>query len=242
MTLIEVTDYHKRYGETVAVSGLSFAVRGGEVLGLLGPNGAGKTTTLRTLAGIIRPTKGTIRAGGYDVVAQPVEAKKLLAYVPDDPKLFDALTVWEHLQFTASAYGVGDYAPAGEQLLEQFELTAKREMLAQELSRGMRQKLAICCAYLHDPRVILLDEPMTGIDPLGIRTFKASVAERARSGSAVIISSHLLSLIEDLCTHLLIIHEGKALFAGSAEEARGRFADLKSDASLEEVFFRVTVA
>jgi ABC-2 type transport system ATP-binding protein len=238
--LIRVVDYHKAYRETVAVAGLSFEVPPGAILGLVGPNGAGKTTTLRALAGIIRPTRGRLSIAGHDVVGDPLGAKRELAYIPDDPKLFDALTVWEHLEFIASAYRVADYRPRAEALLEQFELVEKRRTMAQELSRGMRQKVAICCGYLHDPRAILFDEPLTGLDPYAIRTLKASIARRAADGAAVVVSSHLLSLVEDLCTHLLILNKGRRLFYGSLDQARAHYADLQGEASLEEVFFRAT--
>jgi ABC-2 type transport system ATP-binding protein len=238
--VIRVIDYHKAYRETVGVDGLSFEVPPGAILGLVGPNGAGKTTTLRALAGIIRPTRGRLFVAGHDVVADPVAAKRELAYVPDDPKLFDALTVWEHLQFMAAAYRVAEFEPKGEALLRQFELTEKRNTMAQELSRGMRQKVAICCAYLHEPRAILFDEPLTGLDPYAIRTLKASIAERAAGGASVMVSSHLLSLVEDLCTHLLILNRGKCLFSGTLDEARAQYAGLEGDASLEDVFFRAT--
>jgi ABC-2 type transport system ATP-binding protein len=238
--LIRVNDYHKTYRETVAVAGLSFAVPAGAILGLVGPNGAGKTTTMRALAGIIRPTRGTLSIAGHDVVANPLAAKRELAYVPDDPKLFDALTVWEHLEFIASAYRLGSFVSHGEDLLQQFDLVEKRNTMAQELSRGMRQKVAICCAYLHNPQAILFDEPLTGLDPYAIRTLKASIAQRASAGAAILVSSHLLSLVQDLCTHLLILHKGQSLFYGSLAEARSKYADLEGEASLEEVFFRAT--
>jgi ABC-2 type transport system ATP-binding protein len=236
--MIQVVDYHKLYRQTVAVAGISFEVQPGQILGLLGPNGAGKTTTMRAIAGIIPPTSGRLIVAGHDVVADPVGAKRELAYVPDDPKLFDALTVWEHLLFMADAYRVADWEPVGQRLLEQFELTEKRDTPTQELSRGMRQKVAIACAYLHDPRAILFDEPLTGLDPRGIRTMKQSVRDRAASGAAVIVSSHLLALVEDLCTHLLILHRGKQLFWGTADQARTSFAS--GEQSLEEVFFTAT--
>jgi len=238
--MIQVIDFHKAYGETVAVAGLSFAVGPGQILGLLGHNGAGKTTTMRAISGIIPATSGRLIVAGHDVAADPVAAKRELAYVPDDPKLFDTLTIWEHLEFIAAAYRVTDYRPVGERLLEQFELTSKRDTLAQELSRGMRQKVAICCAYLHDPKAILFDEPLTGLDPRGIRTMKESVIRSAANGKAVVVSSHLLSLVEDLCTHLLILNHGVSLFCGKAQDARGAFDNLDGDASLEEVFFRAT--
>ncbi|HWE92871.1 MAG TPA: ABC transporter ATP-binding protein [Tepidisphaeraceae bacterium] len=238
--MIQVIDYHKTYLDTVAVAGLTFQVRPGEILGLLGPNGAGKTTTMRAITGIIPPTRGQLIVAGRDVVADPVGAKSQLAYVPDDPKLFDTLTVWEHLEFVAAAYRLTQWQEEAERLIVRFELTDKRTSVAQDLSRGMRQKVAICMAYLHNPSSILFDEPMTGLDPRGIRTMKESVAERARAGAAVLISSHLLALVEDLCTHLLILHHGRSLFFGKMEEARTAFASVDSDGSLEELFFRAT--
>ena len=236
--MIDVVDFHKVYQQTVAVAGLTFRVEPGQIIGLLGPNGAGKTTTLRALAGIIPPTRGRLVVGGYDVVTDPVPAKRQLAYVPDDPKLFDVLTVWEHLKFIASAYQVGDFRAEAERLLEQFELIEYRHKLGQELSRGMRQKVAICCAYLHAPRAILVDEPLTGLDPQGIRTMKRSLRDRAAAGAAVIISSHLLALVEDLCSHLLILDRGRQLFSGTVADARAAFAGAAADSSLEDVFFR----
>ena len=238
--MIQVIDYHKCYGETVAVRGLSFQVPAGAVLGLVGANGAGKTTTLRALAGIIPPTQGQLLIAGHDVVREPVAAKSKLAYVPDDPKLFDELTVWEHFEFIASAYRVKDFQPIAEGLLATLELTEKRDASAQGLSRGMRQKVAIACAYLHDPAAILLDEPMTGLDPQGIRTFKESLAARAQAGAAIVLSSHLLSMVEDLCSHLLILAKGRSLFWGTLEEARSRFPEMEGDASLEDIFFHAT--
>ncbi len=237
--MIQVQDFHKSYRDTIAVAGLSFNVEAGQILGLLGPNGAGKTTTLRAIAGVIPPTQGTLRVAGWDVVTQSTDAKRELAYVPDDPKLFDALTVYEHLEFIAATYDVDGWQSVADQLLAQFELTDHRNKLAQELSRGMRQKVAICCAYLHSPKAILVDEPLTGLDPHGIRTMKQSVRDRAAAGAAIIISSHLLALVEDLCSHLLIVHLGRALFFGPAEEARVAFAG-QQDRSLEEVFFNAT--
>lgn len=238
--MIVVENYHKTYRETVAVAGLSVRVEPGQIVGLVGPNGAGKTTTMRAIAGIIPPTQGRLLVCGHDVAAEPVAAKSRLAYIPDDPKLFDALTVWEHLQFIASAYNVPAYEERGRALLELFELTEKKDAMTQELSRGMRQKVAICCGYLHEPAAILFDEPLTGLDPRGIRTLKSSIVEKARAGAAVVISSHLLSLVEDLCTHLLILNRGRALFTGPVSEARAAYAGLSGEASLEEIFFRAT--
>lgn len=238
--MIEVSSFQKTYRDTVAVDDLSFAVAPGQILGLVGPNGAGKTTTLRSIAGIIPPTGGRLTVAGHDIVEDAIAAKTKLAYVPDDPKLFDTLTVWEHLEFMASAYRVDGWKETGTALLRRFELEERRNTLAQELSRGMRQKVAICCAYLHDPSVILFDEPHTGLDPRGIRTMRESVAERVHGGAAVIVSSHLLEIVEDMCTHLLILHRGKRMFFGTLMEARTAFGDFDGNARLEDVFFRIT--
>jgi ABC-2 type transport system ATP-binding protein len=237
---IVVDDFHKSYGPTVAVRGLSFAIAPGEILGLVGPNGAGKTTTMRALAGILSPSRGRLLIDGHDVVHDPVAAKSALAYVPDDPNLFESLTVWEHLRFVASAYRVKDWEPRAEQLLVQFELTPKRDALASELSRGMRQKVAIGCGYLHDPKAILLDEPLTGLDPRGIRTMQESIRLRAEHGAAVMVSSHLLSLVEDLCTSVLILHRGVKLLHGTLNDLRRHAEDGGRQESLEELFFRLT--
>ena len=236
----EVERYTKAYDRTLAVDGLSFGVRPGEVLGLLGRNGAGKTTTLRALAGIVTPTRGRLRIAGHDLTAEPLAAKSRLAYIPDEPRLFEALTVWEHLEFTALTYRVTEFAPRAEALLRKFDLLEKRESLVQELSRGMRQKVAICCAYLHAPVAILFDEPLTGLDPRGIRTLKESIRERADEGAAVMVSSHLLSLIEDLCTHLLILERGERRYFGPVDHARVQFAGDSGSGSLEDVFFEAT--
>ena len=238
--MIRVEDFHKVYGQTVAVAGLDFNVLPGQILGLLGPNGAGKTTTLRALCGIIAPTRGRVSIAGHDVVAEPVAAKRNLAFVPEDPRLFDALTVWEHLEFIAATYRAAAWEPTADRLLAQFELTEKRDAPAGELSRGMRQKVAICCAYLYDPSAILFDEPLTGLDPRGIRTMKDSVRHRAAAGAAVVVSSHLLALVEDLCTHLLVLHRGRRLFFGPVADARSAAAQISHDASLEDVFFQLT--
>jgi len=238
--MIRVEDFEKSYRDIFAVRGLSFEVAAGSVLGVVGPNGAGKTTTMRALAGIIPPSAGRLSIAGHDLVNDSIAAKSQLAFVPDEPQLFDVLTVWEHLEFTASIYRAHRFAAEAERLLAQFELTDKRDTIAQELSRGMRQKVAICCAYLHQPQAIIFDEPLTGLDPRGIRTLKASIRERAAAGAAVMVSSHLLDLIDDLCSHLLILHHGRCLFQGTITEAKNRLETVGTDASLEDIFFQFT--
>jgi ABC-2 type transport system ATP-binding protein len=237
---IVVEDYHKNYGATVAVAGISFGVEPGEILGLVGPNGAGKTTTLRALAGILTPTRGRLAIAGHDLASEPVAAKAVLAYVPDDPKLFDQLTIWEHFRFIAGAYRLRDWTSRALELLAQFELVEKRDALTGELSRGMRQKVAICCGYLHEPRAVLLDEPLTGLDPRGIRTMKESIRLQAGRGTAFIISSHLLSLVEDLCTSVLILHHGRKLLHGKLDDLRRTVSADGKKETLEDLFFRLT--
>jgi ABC-2 type transport system ATP-binding protein len=238
--LIDVNGLTKVYGDFPAVTDLSFAVRPGEVIGLVGPNGAGKTTTLRCLAGIIPPTRGSVRICGHDLAADPIEAKRRLAFFSDEPRLFDYLTVEQHLNFTARIYGVGDYQALGRSLLEELEIADKRDKLPVELSRGMKQKLAIACGLLHSPEVIFFDEPLTGLDPIGIRRMKDSILKRARAGAAILISSHLLHLLEEVCSHVLILKAGKKIIDGTLDEIRPRFSEQSGDASLEEVFFRAT--
>lgn len=234
---IEVRDFRKVYADTIAADGISFALPRGVIGALVGPNGAGKTTTMRSLCGILKPTSGVMRIAGYDVSSHPLEVKQRVAYVPDDPPLFETLTVWEHIEFIASVYGVADYRTVGEELLAQLDLTTKRNALTSELSRGMRQKVAIACAYLHQPEVLLFDEPLTGLDPAAIRMLKESMKCRAAQGQAVLLSSHLLALVEDICQYLIIFRSGKCLFSGTLAEAHASHPDTQS---LEDVFFRFT--
>ncbi|NIN10319.1 MAG: ATP-binding cassette domain-containing protein [Gemmatimonadales bacterium] len=237
--MIEVESLTKYYGDLAAVTDLSFTVSAGEVLGLVGPNGAGKTTTLRSLVGIIRPTKGTIRIAGYDLETEPLSAKATLAFIPDEPHLFDYLTVDEHLQFVARVYGVEGAAQRIEQLLDELELREKRSVLPDELSRGMKQKLAIACGLLHQPRVLLLDEPLIGLDPAAIRRMKQTILTRAREGAAVILSSHLLHMVEELCTRILVIQRGRRVAVGSIEEIIAHRPELEGR-GLEDVFLALT--
>jgi ABC-2 type transport system ATP-binding protein len=243
--VLDVVDLEKTYTDVRAVSGVTFSVGAGEILGLVGPNGAGKTTTLRCLGGILRPTRGTIRIGGHDLVLSPVAAKKLLAFLPDEPRLFEYLTVREHLNLVARLYGVSDWQTKGDGLLAELELTEKRDALPAELSRGMKQKLTIACGFLHDPSLVLLDEPLTGLDPIAIRKMKQSIKRRAEAGAAIVLSSHLLPLVEEICSRVLVIARGRARALGTLDEIRaqlGAAADTDDELSLEELFVRITEA
>lgn len=237
--MIKVRDLAKLYGDFVAVRSISFDVGVGEVLGLVGPNGAGKTSTLRCLAGILAPSRGSVEIAGHDIQRDPIAAKRELAFIPDEPHLFDYLTVEEHLRFIARLYGVTDVDTRLPELLAELELSDKRKSLPSELSRGMRQKLAIACGLLHSPSVLILDEPLTGLDPGGMRRMRATIAARAQAGAAVILSSHLLNLVEELCTKLLIMRRGECVAYGSIDEIITNHPEL-SGRSLEDVFLSLT--
>src|SRR5258708_11050622 len=238
--MIEVESLTKLYGEFVAVNELSFAVKPGQVVGLVGPNGAGKTTTLRCLSGIIPPTRGRLAICGADLASDPISAKRQLAFFNDEPRLFDYLTVHQHLVFTARIYQVENFEPLANALLQELEIADKRDALPGELSRGMKQKLAIACGLLHSPRVIYFDEPLTGLDPIGIRRMKDSILKRARDGAAIIISSHLLHLVQEICSHILILKNGRKISFGTMQEIARQYSDQAGDANLEEAFFRAS--
>ena len=238
--MIEVQSLTKRYGDFAAVRELSFTAQRGEVLGLVGPNGAGKTSTLRCLAGIIPATQGTIRISGHDIAADPVAAKRTLAFFPDEPRLFDYLTVRQHLNFVARIYGVRAHEEIAQPLLEEFEIADKADQLPGELSRGMKQKLAIACGLLHSPQVLFFDEPLTGLDPLGIRRMKNSILKRAREGATIVLSSHLLHLLEEVCTHVLILKKGVKVADGTLADVAARFSQGEANVTLEDVFIRAT--
>jgi ABC-2 type transport system ATP-binding protein len=239
--MIEVEALTKLYGDFAAVKDLSFAVQPGEVLGLVGPNGAGKTTTLRCLSGIIPASRGTMRIGGHDMRTAPLAAKRELAFFADEPRLFDYLTVGQHLEFMARLYQVADAPARSRVLLDELEMSDKSRLLPGELSRGMKQKVALACGFLHAPRAMFFDEPLTGLDPLAIRKTRQLILARAQAGVAIIISSHLLHLLEEVCTHVLILKGGVRVAHGTLAEVRAQFAgEDGAEASLEEVFIHLT--
>jgi ABC-2 type transport system ATP-binding protein len=237
--VIEADRLTRYYGDFCAVRELTFSIAPGEVVGLVGPNGAGKTTTLRCLVGIIRPTSGTIRIAGRDLLQDPLAAKASLAFVPDEPHLFAHLTVTEHLRFIGRIYGTSDIDARSEALLQEFELADRAGALPDELSRGMKQKLAIACALLHEPAALLLDEPLTGLDPGSIRRMKRTILDRARGGAAVILSSHLLGLVEELCSRIMVIQRGEMVAMGSIGDITASKPEL-AGRGLEDVFLALT--
>ena len=237
---IVVERLRRAYGDLTAVHDLSFSVAAGEIVGLIGPNGAGKTTTLRALAGILRPTSGHILVDGHDIVTDPLAAKRRLAFMPDEPHLFEYMTVEEHLRLIGRLYGITDVEARGRPLLEELELTGRERSLPGELSRGMRQKVVIACGLVRGAPVLLFDEPLTGLDPIGIRRMRDTIASRAREGAAVLLSSHLLPLVQEVCSRVIIMDRGQKIADGTVHELATR-ADLAAAGSnLEQIFLKVT--
>jgi len=237
--VIEVERLAKSYGSVRAVAGLSFRVGPGEIVGLVGPNGAGKTTTLRCMTGIIPADVGHVRIAGHRLDEQPLEAKRRLAFVPDEPRLFDYLTAHDHLVACARLYGVRDADGRIDDLLREFELGDRARSFPSELSRGMKQKLMVAMALLHDPQAILLDEPLTGLDPGAMRRMKERIRRSADSGKSVLLSSHMLHLVEELCSRIVIVAAGRKVLEGSLDEIRAATAAHGTDRGLEEIFLRV---
>jgi ABC-2 type transport system ATP-binding protein len=232
--------FSRTYGDLTAVDDLSFEVGAGEIVGLIGPNGAGKTTTLRALAGILRPSAGRVRIDGHDIVDDALEAKRRLAFMPDEPHLFEYLTVEEHLRLTGRLYGVRDIDQRAAALLEELELVGKERALPGELSRGMRQKVVIACGLVRDATTLLFDEPLTGLDPFGIRRMRETIVSRGRSGAAILLSSHLLHMVEEICTRVIVMDRGRKVADGTVGELAARADLAQAGSNLEQIFLRVT--
>ena len=232
--------YATATGTFIAVADLSFTVGAGQIVGLIGPNGAGKTTTLRSLAGILRPSSGRVRIDGHDIIDDPLEAKRRLAFMPDEPHLFEYLTVEEHLRLVARLYGVSDFDRRAAALIDELELKGKERSLPGELSRGMRQKVVIACGLVRDATTLLFDEPLTGLDPIGIRRMRNTIVARAHAGAAILLSSHLLHLVEAICTRVIIMDHGQKVADGTFEELASRPDLATAGSNLEQIFLRVT--
>jgi ABC-2 type transport system ATP-binding protein len=235
--LLQITRLTKSFGRMQAVRDLSFSVSGGEIVGLLGPNGAGKTTTIRCIASLLRPTTGQVGIGGFDLETHAEEAKRLLAYVPELPNPYEMLTVWEHLRFIAAAYDAEDQMVRGEAVLKRLDLWEKRGELGANLSKGMKQKLACACAFIHRAKVFCFDEPLIGLDPKGIRELKEMLREARDAGAAVLVSTHMLDTAERLCDRVIIMDRGAVIEQGTMDELHAR---MKMGATLEEMFLQLT--
>lgn len=231
--MLNVTNLTKRYENTLAADNLSFEVRGGEIAVLLGPNGAGKSTTIKSVAGLLE-FEGKITLNGHD--NKSVEAKRLFGYIPETPALYDLLTVWEHMEFIARAYRIENWQTRADELLRRFDMDDKKDKLGKELSKGMQQKVSVCCALLTSPGVALFDEPMIGLDPKAIKELKNVFLELKQAGCAVIISTHIIDSVEELWDKVLIMNRGRIVLSRDRAELE------REGESLESVFFRVTDA
>ena len=229
--MFEVSHVTKRYGKVVANDDISFSVADGQIAVLLGPNGAGKSTVIKCITGLLR-FDGSITVCGFP--NKSLEAKRLLGYVPEMPAVYDLLTIAEHLEFIARAYSLSDWKERADSLLSRFELFDKKDKLGKELSKGMQQKLSICCALLPEPKVIVFDEPMVGLDPHAIKELKAVFAELKAAGASVLISTHMLDSVEDYWDVAHIMVNGR--FAAT----RKNEALSEGECSLEELFFSIT--
>ena len=236
---IEIIGLTKRYEDLVAVDDLHLTIPRGEFFAFLGPNGAGKTTTIKTLTGLIRPTAGRTIVAGFDVQENPVEAKRRIGYIPDHPYLYEKLSGRDFFRFVGDLFGV----PPAEQerkLIEYFtafSIMPAADKLIENYSHGMRQKLVISASLMHDPEVIIVDEPMVGLDPQSAKTMKTLFKSRTREGRAVFLSTHLLSVAEELADRIGIINKGRLMFLGTLDELRSH---QRSDAGLEELFLEMT--
>jgi len=242
---LEISGLVKRFGGLPAVDQLSLSIPQGEFHALLGPNGAGKTTTLRMVAGLLRPDEGSVHILGHDVALEPIEAKRQLAFLPDDPLLYGKLRPLEYLEFVAGLWGIepGVAAPRAEELLRWLDLWTHTGEITEGFSRGMRQKLALAGALIHDPQLLILDEPLTGLDAAAARQVKDLLIERVKQGHTVILTTHILEIAERLAQRISIIHRGRITAQGTLDELRARAATGGGPGgTLEDVFLQLTSA
>jgi ABC-2 type transport system ATP-binding protein len=238
--MIEVQDLRKRYGTFQALKGISFSIASGEIFGFLGVNGAGKTTTLKILAGILQPTSGAAYIGGFSLRDDPSKAKGLTGFIPDRPHLYPKLTGREHLYFVADLYRVApsDAERRIDELLDNYALVEWQDELIESYSHGMKQRLATCAALVPRPKVLIVDEPMVGLDPHGAKLLKDSFRRYAGEGMSILLSTHSLNVAEEVSDRIAIIHRGELLDTGTVEEIRGRTG--LTDSGLEQMFLQMT--
>jgi len=236
--MIRINNLEKRYGKFQALHPLSLHIKKGEVFGFLGPNGAGKTTTIRTLAGVLTPTAGTVHIDGIDILDNPVESKKKVGYIPDRPYLYDKLTAREFLQFVGQLYDLSesDIRERGDALLVQNGLGERGDELIEAYSHGMKQRLVLSAALLHQPPLLIVDEPMVGLDPHGARQIKDQFRKIADEGRTVFLSTHSLDVAQEVCDRVGILFKGRLVALGTVEEMLSQQDNL----NLEEVFLKIT--
>ena len=239
--MIEISNLSMRYGDLLALDGLDLVIPRGELFAFLGPNAAGKTTTIKLLTGLIEPTSGSARICGYDIQKEPLEAKRRIGYIPDVAEFYDKLTPVEFMAFIAELFQVPHEAAKTRtpELMERFSLVPYARQRIENLSHGTRQRLAFASAFLHEPEVVIVDEPMVGLDPKNARVVKEELKARSREGVTVFLSTHLLNVAQELADRVGIIHHGKLLALGTVEEIRAQ-AGGRADESLEELFLDLT--
>ena len=237
--MIRTENLTKRFGETAAVVSLDLQIGAGEFYCFLGPNGAGKTTTIKMLTGLLHPTEGRAILGGFDIQREPVKAKQLIGYIPDAPFLYEKLTGREFMRFVAGLYLMADIDAVRktEPLLEMFGLADVADQLIEDYSHGMRQKLSFASCFLHDPKIVIVDEPWVGLDPKNIRFVKDFLRQKARDGVTVFMSTHTLGIAEEVADRIGIINNGRLLYTGTVGEVR---AVVKSPGTLEDIFLELT--
>jgi ABC-2 type transport system ATP-binding protein len=238
--MIALNHVVKRYKDHIAVDDLTLELKQGEIYGLLGPNGAGKTTTIKMIMGLLEPTSGSITVAGYDVQRDPIEAKRLVSYVPDRAYLYEKLTAWEFLRFIAGLYEIEDATlqRRGNDLLRLFELEKWKDELVGNYSHGMKQRLSMVSALLRKPKVLILDEPTVGLDPKGAKLLRDVLQSSRDQGMTILMSTHILEIAEKMCDRLGIIQEGRLITEGTAREIRERTS--MAESNLEEIFLRLT--
>ncbi len=238
--MIELAGLTKRYTDLVAVNGLNIIVPKGEIFGFIGPNGAGKTTTINMMGGIITPTSGSVTICGIRMEEHPEKAKRKIGFIPDRPYLYEKLTAMEFLEFTSDLYGVNEnnFLARSQEQLEMFSLSEWSNELIESYSHGMKQRLVMAAALLHEPEVIIVDEPMVGLDPVAIKMVKELFRQLAAEGVTIFMSTHTLKVAEDICDRIGVIHRGSLVANGTPEDLR-RLTDT-GEADLEQVFMRLT--
>lgn len=237
---IKLFNLAKSYGKQPAVKGINLEVQKGELFGFLGPNGAGKTTTIKMMTGLIEPTSGDVELNGINIWQDPINAKKTLAYVPDQPNLYPKLTGWDYLEFVASVFKLEEssFQAEAEKLLNLFGLTDRADELIESYSHGMKQKIAICGTLVHYPDILFLDEPTVGLDPNSARNLKSILRERCNQGMTAFITTHILEIAEQMCDRIAIISSGDIIALGTMDELRK--IDGRTEGSLEDIFLELT--
>jgi ABC-2 type transport system ATP-binding protein len=236
--MIKLINLTKLYGKLTAVNGINLEVAQGEVFGFLGPNGAGKTTTIKMMAGLLQPTSGSALIGGYDVQQEPLKAKFITGFIPDRPFLYEKLTATEFMHFVAKLYDMNDPKTRISELLGLFGLSEWADELVENFSHGMKQRLVMASSLLHKPQVLVVDEPMVGLDPRGARLVKDIFKDLASTGVTIFMSTHTLEIVEQMCTRVAIINRGSIIAEGSVEDL-GRMARMPNS-HLEPIFLRLT--